>query len=100
MRARFSSFLVKNKQLTDSIRSTLQVLRYSALLGGLFYGAWHQSTLNSQAKEAEKDREYKHKESLIQQAKTEWLRKNPPPPPKTTGRMLRPTEHLSFICRA
>ncbi|CRG92161.1 hypothetical protein PISL3812_09217 [Talaromyces islandicus] len=69
----------------------VNVLRYSALLGGLFYGAWHQATLNTQAKDAEKDREYKHKESLIQQAKAEWLRKNPPPP-KPTGLVTDPED--------
>jgi F-type H+-transporting ATP synthase subunit e len=97
MRARFGGSLASSP--TNQYNSfDLQVLRYSALLGGLFYGVWHQSTLNAQAKDAEKDREYKHKESLIQQAKAEWLRKNPPPP-KNTGRMLRPNEFSLLYCR-
>lgn len=66
-----------------------QVLRYSALFGGIFYGFWHQSTLNTQAKQAEYEREYKHKESLIQKAKAEWAKKNAPPETKS-GRMCIP----------
>ncbi|EED16071.1 conserved hypothetical protein [Talaromyces stipitatus ATCC 10500] len=61
----------------------VNVLRYSALVGGIFYGLWHQSALNTQAKQAEHDREYKHKESLIQKAKAEWAKKNAPPDTKS-----------------
>ncbi|GAM38729.1 hypothetical protein TCE0_033f09696 [Talaromyces pinophilus] len=56
----------------------VNVLRWSALFGGVFYGLYHQSTLNSQAKHAEQEREYKHKESLIAKAKAEWAKKNAP----------------------
>ena len=56
----------------------MQVLRYSALVAGLIYGLYHQSSLNTQAKHAEIDREYKRKESLIEQAKTEWQKKTMP----------------------
>lgn len=34
---------------------------------------------------AQVDREYSHKESLIQQAKAEWMKKNPSPESKTEG---------------
>ncbi|OKL56792.1 hypothetical protein UA08_07791 [Talaromyces atroroseus] len=57
----------------------VNVLRYSALVGGLFYGFLHQGTLTSQAKLAEQEREYKHKESLIQKAKAEWAKQHAPP---------------------
>ncbi|EEA22200.1 hypothetical protein EYB25_006571 [Talaromyces marneffei] len=56
----------------------VNVLRWSALFGGVFYGLYHQSALNTQAKQAEIEREYKHKESLIAKAKAEWARKNAP----------------------
>ncbi|KAK2810246.1 hypothetical protein FQN50_003216 [Emmonsiellopsis sp. PD_5] len=56
----------------------VNVLRYSALAAGLFYGFYHQSSLNSQAKTAAIDREYHRKESLIAQAKAEYAKKNAP----------------------
>jgi F-type H+-transporting ATP synthase subunit e len=74
----------------------IQVLRYSALVAGLVYGVWHQSSLNSQAKRAEIDREYKHKESLIEQAKAEWKRKTAPPQQKTNGGRTS-TELASYL---
>ncbi|KAL2004950.1 hypothetical protein VTN00DRAFT_2800 [Thermoascus crustaceus] len=56
----------------------VNVLRYSALVAGLVYGAYHQSTINSHAKAAEIEREYKRKEALIEQAKQEWKKKTAP----------------------
>ena len=44
-------------------------------MAGLIYGVYHQSSLNTKAKHAEIDREYKRKESLIEQAKAEWKKK-------------------------
>lgn len=63
----------------------LQVLRYSALGAGIFYGFYHQAKLSSAAKLAAIDREYKHKQSLIEQAKAEYSKKNLPPSAKTEG---------------
>lgn len=63
-------------------RPSTQVLRYSALVAGLVYGAYHQSSLNAHAKAAEIEREYKRKEALIEQAKAEWRKKNAPPEQK------------------
>ncbi|KAJ5082047.1 hypothetical protein N7532_011090 [Penicillium argentinense] len=58
--------------------SQLQVLRYSALVAGLVYGVYHQSSINSQAKRAEIEHEYTRKERLIEQAKAEWKKKTQP----------------------
>lgn len=69
----------------------IQVLRWSALFGGVFYGLYRQSTLNTQAKLAEHEREYKHKESLIQKAKAEWAKKNAPADTKN-GRTYYPQQ--------
>ena len=63
----------------------MQVLRYSALIFGVFYGFLHQRTLNAEAREAHAKQEYKHKESLIQQAKMEWAKKSMPPSAKPDG---------------
>ncbi|KAF3482113.1 uncharacterized protein GIQ15_04872 [Arthroderma uncinatum] len=57
----------------------VNVLRYSALFAGVFYGLYHQSTLNTQARAAQIEREYKRQESLIERAKTEFKNKNSPP---------------------
>jgi F-type H+-transporting ATP synthase subunit e len=76
----------------------VNVLRWSALFGGVFYGLYHQSTLNTQAKHAEHEREYKHKESLIAKAKAEWAKKTAPADTKN-GRTYFPkstmTQHKS-----
>ncbi|DAA77649.1 TPA_exp: Uncharacterized protein A8136_6195 [Trichophyton benhamiae CBS 112371] len=57
----------------------VNVLRYSALFAGVFYGLYHQSTLNTQARAAQIEREYKRKESLIEQARAEYKNKTSPP---------------------
>lgn len=82
-------------QLTHiSAIDALQVLRYSALAAGLLYGGYHQSSLNHAAKHAAAEREYAHKEKLIEHAKAEWRKKTAPPveakPPTTpaTGGMI------------
>ena len=62
-----------------------KVLRYSALLFGIFYGFTHQRSLNSHAAAAKVQAEYKHKEDLIQKAKMEWKKKNMPSESKTSG---------------
>ncbi|KAL1986903.1 hypothetical protein VTN96DRAFT_5320 [Rasamsonia emersonii] len=79
----------------------VNVLRYSALVAGLVYGLWHQSSLNAQAKRAEIEREYKHKESLIEQAKAEWRKKTAPPEQKTeTAGLITDPEDSRFDLEA
>lgn len=63
----------------------LQVLRWSALGAGVFYGLYHQSKLSTSAKLAAIDREYQHKQSLIEKAKAEYAKKNMPASSKTEG---------------
>ena len=63
----------------------LQVLRYAALGTGVFYGLYHQSKLNTAAKLAAANREYEHKQSLIEKAKAEFSKKNLPASAKTEG---------------
>ncbi|EEQ34858.1 F1F0 ATP synthase subunit e, mitochondrial [Microsporum canis] len=57
----------------------VNVLRYSALFAGVFYGLYHQSSLNTQARAAQIEREYKRQEALIEKAKAEWKNKTSPP---------------------
>ncbi|EPE08914.1 atp synthase subunit e [Ophiostoma piceae UAMH 11346] len=56
----------------------VNVLRYSALGLGVFYGFTHQRSITSTEKAAAAKREYEHKESLIAKAKAEYSKlKNP-----------------------
>ncbi|KAI9879474.1 MAG: hypothetical protein M1830_008433 [Pleopsidium flavum] len=65
--------------------SGVNVVRYSALAFGVFYGFYHQSTLTAQLKLNEINRDYEHKESLIQKAKAEYTKKTMPSQSKTAG---------------
>lgn len=55
-----------------------QVLRYSALVFGIFYGFSHQRTITAQSHASHAQAEWKHKEDLIQKAKLEWKKKQDP----------------------
>ncbi|EDU51015.1 mitochondrial f0 subunit e protein [Pyrenophora tritici-repentis] len=63
----------------------VNVLRWSALGFGVFYGAYHQLSLSAadRAKAAQKD--WQHKESLIRQAKEQWARDHPSEQPKKSS---------------
>ncbi|KAI4113277.1 MAG: hypothetical protein LQ341_007820 [Variospora aurantia] len=65
--------------------SGVNVLRYSALIAGVSYGLYRQSTLNAQSHKAQVDREYQRQASLITQAKAEFKKKNMPPGSVTKG---------------
>ncbi|MCJ1306082.1 hypothetical protein MMC08_008900 [Hypocenomyce scalaris] len=65
--------------------SGVNVFRYTALLLGVTYGVYHQSVISATAKINEINREYSHKENLIQKAKAEWKKKNMPKESKTEG---------------
>ncbi|KAI0249541.1 ATP synthase E chain-domain-containing protein [Lactifluus subvellereus] len=57
------------------VSSTVNVVRYTALLSGVFYGIYHRRTLQN-AHDADKAHHVKHKrEALIAQAKEEWKKK-------------------------
>lgn len=56
----------------------VNVLRWSALGGGLFYGLYHQSTIKAADKLAASRAEYERKENLIQQAKAAYVKKTQP----------------------
>ncbi|KAK0107505.1 hypothetical protein ONS96_003315 [Cadophora gregata f. sp. sojae] len=74
----------------------VNVLRYSALGAGIFYGIYHQSKLSAASKLAAINREYEHKQNLINQAKAEFSKKNAPATAKTEsgGSTFYPRNHL------
>ena len=55
-----------------------QVLRYTALGLGIFYGITHQRSITLAQRAAHDKAEYEHKQSLIQKAKEEFAKKNAP----------------------
>ncbi|KAI9681217.1 MAG: hypothetical protein M1817_002499 [Caeruleum heppii] len=68
-----------------STSTSVNVLRYSALVAGVVYGFYHQSTLTAQKKINQIDRDYARKESLIAKAKAAYVKKTMPAESKTQG---------------
>ncbi|KAI0862026.1 ATP synthase subunit E [Xylaria cubensis] len=61
-----------------STTSGVNVLRYSALAFGVFYGFTHQRSITTTQRAAAAKKEYEHKQHLIEQAKAEYSKsKNP-----------------------
>ncbi|KAH9982285.1 ATP synthase E chain-domain-containing protein [Lactifluus volemus] len=57
------------------VSSTINVVRYTALLSGVFYGIYHRRTLQN-AHDTDKAHHAKHeREALIVQAKEAWKKK-------------------------
>lgn len=58
----------------------------------MFYGIYHQASISSREKLDKINREYKHKEELINKAKAEWAKKTMPAESKVAsgGRMSIP----------
>jgi F-type H+-transporting ATP synthase subunit e len=54
---------------------THQVVRYTALLSGVFYGVAHRRTLQREADEAKIEHAVHHREELIAKAKEAWKQK-------------------------
>ncbi|KAK2004094.1 ATP synthase subunit E [Colletotrichum falcatum] len=61
-----------------SSSSGVNVLRYTALGLGVFYGFTHQRSITASQKAAAAQKEYERKEKLIEQAKAEFAKKNQP----------------------
>ncbi|KAK3309646.1 ATP synthase E chain-domain-containing protein [Chaetomium strumarium] len=57
-----------------SSKSGVNVLRYSALGLGIFYGFSHQRSIRASEKAAAAEREYQHKQELINKAKEAYAR--------------------------
>ncbi|EAU92348.2 hypothetical protein CC1G_00567 [Coprinopsis cinerea okayama7 len=57
------------------VSSTVNVVRYSALLSGVVYGWYHRRTLQSEADKQKLEHAAQHQEKLIAEAKAAWKRK-------------------------
>ncbi|KAM4055070.1 ATP synthase E chain domain-containing protein [Hirsutella rhossiliensis] len=58
----------------------VNVLRWSALGVGIFYGFSHQRTIRATQRAEHDKHEYQHKQKLIEQAKSEFAKKTNPKP--------------------
>jgi F-type H+-transporting ATP synthase subunit e len=56
-------------------RTHAQVVRYTALLGGVFYGITHRRTLQKEADAARIDHAVHDREHLVARAKEAWKQK-------------------------
>ncbi|KAK3394504.1 ATP synthase E chain-domain-containing protein [Podospora didyma] len=63
----------------------LQVLRYTVLGLGIFYGFSHQRAINAANKAAHQKHEYEHKQQLINKAKAEYAKTKGPAAPAATA---------------
>ncbi|KAL6703727.1 F1F0 ATP synthase subunit e, mitochondrial [Coniothyrium glycines] len=75
----------------------VNVLRWSALGLGVFYGAYRQLSLTAADKANAAHRDWEHKESLIRQAKQAWARDHPQEQPKTSANPNDPNADLNTI---
>ncbi|KAJ1333885.1 F-type H+-transporting ATP synthase subunit e [Microdochium nivale] len=58
--------------------SGVNVLRWSALAFGVFYGFSHQRAINATNRATADKKAYEHKQHLIEQAKAEYAKKKNP----------------------
>ncbi|KAK3341227.1 ATP synthase E chain-domain-containing protein [Lasiosphaeria hispida] len=61
-----------------STTSGVNVLRYSALCLGVFYGFYHQRSLSTAQQTVAAKREYEHKQDLINKAKEAYAKSKAP----------------------
>jgi len=58
---------------------TVNVVRYSALVGGIFYGIAHRRTLQAKENKRREHETEHHREELIAKARKAWLDSQKPP---------------------
>ncbi|KAG5418750.1 TIM11 [Candida metapsilosis] len=78
--------------------TTFNVLRYSALGAGIFYGAYHRYSLESSFAKQQAAKQWKHEEKLIAQAKAEYQKMANPQAskPATSGSINWEDPNLDF----
>ncbi|KAH9878941.1 hypothetical protein J1614_002376 [Plenodomus biglobosus] len=70
----------------------VNVLRWSALGFGVFYGAYHQLSLSAADKAKAMQKEWERKERLIKEAKQQWAKDHPSEQPKSSGAKADPND--------
>ncbi|QUC17864.1 uncharacterized protein UV8b_02105 [Ustilaginoidea virens] len=75
----------------------VNVLRWSALAVGVFYGFSHQRTITSSQRAEHAKHEYESKQKLIDQAKAEYAKKHAPAPSATPkDEVITDANHPNF----
>jgi F-type H+-transporting ATP synthase subunit e len=69
----------------------MQVLRWSALGLGIFYGFSHQRSINATQKAAHDKHEFEKKQKAIDAAKAEFAKRHPAPSSGSKDRMYKPS---------
>ncbi|PVG00930.1 hypothetical protein CPB86DRAFT_773537 [Serendipita vermifera] len=70
--------------------ATVNVVRYSALVGGIFYGIMHKRTLQAQENKRREHEAEHHREKLIEEARKAW--KDQHAPAKQSGVITNPED--------
>ncbi|CBX95714.1 hypothetical protein IAQ61_004547 [Plenodomus lingam] len=70
----------------------VNVLRWSALGFGVFYGAYHQLSLSAADRAKAMQKEWERKERLIKEAKQQWAKEHPSEQPKSSGVSADPND--------
>ncbi|KAL1843713.1 hypothetical protein VTJ49DRAFT_94 [Mycothermus thermophilus] len=68
----------RTRERSESTNTLPKVLRYSALGLGVLYGFYHQRSITAAQKAAAAQREYEHKQKLINQAKAAYAKSKQP----------------------
>ncbi|KAJ3506800.1 hypothetical protein NMY22_g17133 [Coprinellus aureogranulatus] len=78
------------------VSSTVNVVRYSALVSGIFYGWYHLRTLKAEAAKSTIDSAYHRQEKLIAEAKAAWRKKQERATGATPSEVITDPEHPAF----
>jgi hypothetical protein len=81
------------RQWTAQLTWDIQVLRYSALGAGVFYGFYHR-TINQTIHAKHAEQEYKHKQELIEKARAEFAKSKSPVKTESKGDSACKSRHL------
>jgi len=57
------------------VSPTINVVRYSALIGGIGYGIWHQRTLQKKHDKQKVEGVVKRRQHWVEEAKKEWAKR-------------------------
>ncbi|KAG8756877.1 hypothetical protein FRC14_002561 [Serendipita sp. 396] len=73
--------------------ATVNVVRYSALLGGIAYGIMHRRTLQAQENKKREHAAEHHRQHLIEEARKVWREQHTP---KATGGVITNPDDPNF----
>ncbi|TEB32312.1 hypothetical protein FA13DRAFT_246079 [Coprinellus micaceus] len=78
------------------VSSTVNVVRYTALFSGVFYGWYHLRTLKAEAAKSNIDSASHHQQKLIAEAKAAWKQKQERAAGASPSEVISDPEHPAF----